>query len=119
MLRNTVTKVDVNHKLLPKFRGPYIVREVIGNDRYVVGDIPGYQLSQRPFVNVYSSDRGDHSSGGPNCRQASGARSVAPPDGETQEEKREQAEGERVVKGDTSLCTFLVPFVVFENKENE
>lgn len=42
-----VTNVDVtvghNKKLIPKFRGPYVVRKVLKHDRYAIGDIDGFQ----------------------------------------------------------------------------
>lgn len=56
-----ITNVDVtigrNKKLIPKFRGPYCVKKVLDKDRYVVSDIEGFQLSQRPFESVVGPDR--------------------------------------------------------------
>lgn len=54
MLRNIVTEAGVNHKLLPKFKGPYIVSKILGNDRYVVTDVPGFQISRRRFEGTFS-----------------------------------------------------------------
>jgi len=56
-----ITNVDVtighNKKLIPKFRGPYVVRKVLNHDRYVVGDIDGFQVTQRPFETIVGPDR--------------------------------------------------------------
>lgn len=49
MLKNIVTEVGINHKLLPKFRGPYIVSKILGNDRYIVEDVPGNQITNKRF----------------------------------------------------------------------
>lgn len=54
MVRNIVTEAGVNQKLLPKFKGPYTVSKILGNDRYVVTDVPGFQISQRRFEGTFS-----------------------------------------------------------------
>lgn len=38
----------MNRKLLPKFKGPYVISKCLGDDRYVVKDIEGFQMSQLP-----------------------------------------------------------------------
>lgn len=53
MLKNVVTEAGVNQKLLPKFKGPYQIDKVLGNDRYAVIDIPGFQISRRRFEGVF------------------------------------------------------------------
>lgn len=57
MIKNIVTTVDLNHKLLPKYKGPYVVDKVLRMDRYLIKDIEGFQLSQKPFSGVYNPDR--------------------------------------------------------------
>lgn len=52
MFRNTDTTSNVNKKLIPKFKGPYIIKNVLPNDRYVLGDVDGFQLTQIPFSTV-------------------------------------------------------------------
>lgn len=49
MLKNVVTEAGINHKLLPKFTGPYIVTNVLGNDRYIVEDVSGNQFTNKKF----------------------------------------------------------------------
>lgn len=54
---NVDTTACVNKKLIPKYRGPYVVSKVLGKDRYVVTDIPGFQITQTPYNGVVSADR--------------------------------------------------------------
>jgi len=56
-IRNIQTTPGVNKKLLPKFKGPYIVKAVLDHDRYVISDIDGFQLTQRPYTGVIAPDQ--------------------------------------------------------------
>lgn len=56
MLKNVDVTSGVNKKLLPKFRGPYVVKRILDNDRYVVCDPEGNQLTQLPFEGVCSPE---------------------------------------------------------------
>ena len=56
MLKNVDVTPGVNKKLLPKFRGPYVVKRILDNDRYVVCDPEGNQLTQIPFEGVCSPE---------------------------------------------------------------
>ena len=44
-----------SRKLEPKFKGPWIITEILGNDRYRIGTIPGTEGKQ--YSTVYSADR--------------------------------------------------------------
>lgn len=57
MITNVDVSVGHNKKLIPKYRGPYVVRKVLDNDRYVVGDIENFQVTQRPFESIVGPDR--------------------------------------------------------------
>ena len=57
MIKNVDVTVGQNKKLIPKFRGPYVVRKVLDQDRYIVGDIEGFQLTQRPYEGIIGPDR--------------------------------------------------------------
>ncbi|XP_055591263.1 uncharacterized protein LOC129743302 [Uranotaenia lowii] len=46
-----------SRKLMPRFRGPYIIHKVLGADRYVVKDTPSTQVTQKPFESVYAADK--------------------------------------------------------------
>lgn len=60
MIANVDTTVGINKKLIPKYKGPYIVRKVLDNDRYVVTDVPGSQVTQIPYNGVISADHMRH-----------------------------------------------------------
>lgn len=47
---NYDTTPGTNKKLIPKFKGPYEVNVVLDNDRYVIKDIEGYQVTRLPFT---------------------------------------------------------------------
>lgn len=50
-----MTEVGVNQKLLPMFKGPFVVTQVLPGDRYVVESIPGSDLTRRHFRSVYAA----------------------------------------------------------------
>lgn len=56
MVKNMDVTPGVNKKLIPKFRGPYEIRTVLDNDRYVISDVENFQLTQRPFEGISSPD---------------------------------------------------------------
>lgn len=39
VIRNVDTVVGTNKKLIPRYRGLYVVHRILGNDRYVVRDV--------------------------------------------------------------------------------
>jgi len=43
--------------LISKYKGPYEIKKVLDLDRYVVGDIDDYPLTQKPFTTVVSPDQ--------------------------------------------------------------
>lgn len=45
-----------SRKLQPKWRGPFRISKVLGNDRYEVRDIPGMTRSQAPYLGVAGID---------------------------------------------------------------
>lgn len=57
VIRNVDTTIGVNKKLIPKYRGPYVIHKVLPNDRYVVRDIENCQLTQLPYDRVLEAAR--------------------------------------------------------------
>lgn len=49
LITNTDTTVGTNKKLVPKYKGPYVVKRVLRHDRYVLEDPPDFQLTQIPY----------------------------------------------------------------------
>jgi hypothetical protein len=43
-------RAGLNPKLLPKFRGPYQVKKILNKNRYVITDVPGYNITQKPII---------------------------------------------------------------------
>ncbi|CAK9799271.1 Transposon Ty3-I Gag-Pol polyprotein [Anthophora plagiata] len=56
MIKNIDTSAGINKKLIPKFKGPYVVKKVLDCDRYVISDIEGFQVTQMPYNGVLSPD---------------------------------------------------------------
>lgn len=57
LIANEPQATGDSRKLEPKYRGPYIVTRELGNDRYLIKDIPGMQITSRKFSSVFSSDK--------------------------------------------------------------
>jgi len=56
-IRNIETTTGINKKLVPMFKGPYVVKKALDRDRYVVADIDGFQLIQRPYTGILAPDQ--------------------------------------------------------------
>jgi len=57
LIRSTRSVPDESAKLKPHYKGPYVIHKILGNNRYVVCDIPGFNLTPRSLNTVLSSDR--------------------------------------------------------------
>lgn len=57
MVANVDTTPGVSKKLIPKYRGPYVIKKVLPNDRYIVTDILGFQNTQIPYDGVLDVSR--------------------------------------------------------------
>lgn len=55
--RNNFDNNKQSTKLLSKFVGPYKVTEVLGNDRYRIDEVPGFQKRGKPYKTVIAADR--------------------------------------------------------------
>ena len=54
MVKNCDCNVGVARKLIPKFKGPYMIFKVLKNDRIVQKDVEGFQQSQIPYLGVWA-----------------------------------------------------------------
>lgn len=52
MIRNFETGPE---KLAPAYKGPYKIIKTLRNDRYVIDDIEGFQMSQKPYTGVWEA----------------------------------------------------------------
>lgn len=57
MIRNVDTSTGSNKKLIPKYKGPYIVKKVLDSDRYIITDIEGFQVTQLLYNDTVAADQ--------------------------------------------------------------
>lgn len=57
LIRDLRSDPGVNRKLKPKYKGPYMIDKELGNNRYMIKDIPGFNLTPRPYNSILSSDK--------------------------------------------------------------
>lgn len=50
-------KPGTSQKLAPKFKGLYLIKRVLRKNRFVVTDIPGYNLTQKPLNIILFADK--------------------------------------------------------------
>ncbi|KYQ53511.1 hypothetical protein ALC60_00037, partial [Trachymyrmex zeteki] len=56
-IRNRGTKAASSGKFKPLFTGPYMISKILDKNRYVITDIPGFNLTAKPYNSVLSPDR--------------------------------------------------------------
>lgn len=106
VMKNVDTVIGSNKKLIPKYRGPYVIDKILGNDRYVIRDIDGCQLTQLPYNGVVEANKirrwvTPRMVGSESCRDGES-------DGSTDEEEEEDFHGfepDDVDRDD--LCTMI------------
>lgn len=57
LIRDTITKPGEEKKFKPSYKGSYLVSKTLNKNRYVITDIPGFNVTQRPYNSILSSDR--------------------------------------------------------------
>uniref|UniRef100_A0A1B0DRG5 Retrotransposon gag domain-containing protein n=1 Tax=Phlebotomus papatasi TaxID=29031 RepID=A0A1B0DRG5_PHLPP len=57
LVRHNVAAFGSSRKMLPRYKGPYIVETVLGADRYIVADTPITQVTQKPFKGTYPAEK--------------------------------------------------------------
>lgn len=54
MIKNFDSTPGMSKKLIPQFRDPYEMQKVLGNDRYLIADLPDFQNSQKSYTGVWT-----------------------------------------------------------------
>lgn len=57
LIRELQTKPGTNRKLKPKYRGPYQIAKALNKNRNVVTDIPGFNVTAKPYNSILSPDK--------------------------------------------------------------
>lgn len=57
LIRDTVVKSTEDKKLKPQYKGPYRIEKILNKNRYVISDIPGFNIVSRPYNSILSPDR--------------------------------------------------------------
>ncbi|KYN10427.1 hypothetical protein ALC57_17444 [Trachymyrmex cornetzi] len=57
MIRDTSVKPGEDRKFKVPYKGPYLVDKVLNKNRYVIKDIPGFNITQRPYNSILSPDK--------------------------------------------------------------
>lgn len=57
LIRDNVQKPGLGRKLKAVYKSPYVVTNVLNKNRYVIKDIPGFNITSRPYDSVLSPDR--------------------------------------------------------------
>lgn len=55
MIRNFDNTPGTSKKLIPKFKGPYVITKKLRNNRYIVSDIEGFQNTQKPYQGTWEA----------------------------------------------------------------
>lgn len=56
-IKDSAIKQGEDKKLKAKYKGPYRVAKVLNKNRYVRKDIPGFNVTAKPYDSILSSDR--------------------------------------------------------------
>lgn len=57
VIKNIDSTIGKNKKLIPLYRGPYTIAKKLANDRYLVRDIDGCQITQMPYNGILEADK--------------------------------------------------------------
>jgi hypothetical protein len=55
MVKNFDSTAGVARKLIPKNKGPYVIAKILRNDRFLLKDVEGFQVSRNPYQGVWSA----------------------------------------------------------------
>lgn len=57
LIKELQAKPGESRKLKPNYKGPYVITKVLKNKRYVVQDIPGFNVTARAYNSILSADK--------------------------------------------------------------
>ncbi|XP_053968882.1 uncharacterized protein K02A2.6-like [Anastrepha ludens] len=57
LTENEPVSTGSSRKLEPPYKGPFIITKVIGNDRYLIEDVPGSSRKQRHYSSIHAADK--------------------------------------------------------------
>lgn len=57
LVRDLLTKPGESKKFKPKYKGPYMITKALNKNRYVVQDVPGFNLKSKPYNTILSTDK--------------------------------------------------------------
>lgn len=57
LIRSSMVKQGEDKKLKANYKGPYMITKSLKKNRYVVQDIPGFNLKAKPYNSILSPDR--------------------------------------------------------------
>lgn len=57
LVENDVHSTGQSKKLEPRYKGPFIIRKAVGNDRYLIADVPGVRISQKRTSTIFAAER--------------------------------------------------------------
>lgn len=57
LIRDSVVKLGEHKQLKPKYKGSYMVSKILNKNRYVIQDIPGFNITAKPYNSILSPDR--------------------------------------------------------------
>jgi len=57
LVRKLQNRPGINTKLIPKFKGPYQIKAILKKNRFVVTDVPGYNVTSKPYNTILSADK--------------------------------------------------------------
>lgn len=57
LVRDLQPKPGESRKIKPKYRGQYVIAKTLDKNRYVVTDIPGFNITAKPYNTILSTDK--------------------------------------------------------------
>jgi len=57
LIRDLQAKTGTSKKIKPNYKRPYMIAKVLNKNRYVVKDVPGFNITQKPYNSILSPDK--------------------------------------------------------------